>query len=305
MDSDFKTPSNEPDKSEPADATKIPVIDKASAIEESQTTDVDSNELDGSKSDEPMVSDEKDSFDSMEDQPPIIDSAEHSETSVIQNESDDLKSDKSTGSSSSETMPVVTPPVKIQGAHKFIYGYIGLIVLVAVVVGIYVWQHSKVSKLDTQAATISAELSAEQNQVTSLKSQLAKADSAASSSTPAVLGLTVVKATRYTPSGTNSVKNSGIAVDVSIVNSTTKAVSLVTSDFKLKDALSNSYTATNFPTQTTDSSLPSGYTLLIDQSLAVNATVGGTLEFSVTNTSLTAFALVYNSQVIPFTVAAN
>src|ERR1035438_4438917 len=117
MDSDFKTPSSEPDKSDPTDETKIPVIVKKPAIEEAETTAVDSNEFDSSKSDEPMVSDEKDSSDSMEDKTPIVDSAEHSETSAIQSESDDLKSDKSTESSSSETMPVVAPPVSAQGAH--------------------------------------------------------------------------------------------------------------------------------------------------------------------------------------------
>jgi len=92
---------------------------------------------------------------------------------------------------------------------------------------------------------------------------------------------------------------------VSITNSGSKAVSLVTSTFKLKDTSGDNYVATNYPSQTTDSSLPTGYALLIDQSLAPGATASGTLEFGVPTTTLTSFTLVYNSQSIPVTVTSN
>jgi len=294
MDSDFNAPSSEPVKSDSGDESKTPETHDHHSSWDSHTSDVDSSES-IHDSDEPMMSNDKDTHESME---------EHHHTSDSDNK-DWSKSDMSTDSDSSAKAPVIIPPVKINGAHKYIYGYVGLIILVAAVVGVYVWQHNKVSALNAHVVAVNAELSAQQKRVYSLESQLSKADSEIASFTPATLGLTVVKATHYTPSGTNSAKNSGVAVDVSIKNPTSKAVSLVTSTFKLKDAQSNSYTATNFPAQSTDSSLPSGYSLLIDQSIAPGATVSGTLEFGVPTTTLTAFTLIYNSQSEVVTVTSN
>lgn len=285
MDSDFKTPS-----SESSDETKMPSMDSTATPEDSSTTDVDSMASD--RSTMPDVNSNHDS----EESGTSMSSAESLKT-TSRDESSSFKPDTFKQSSS-----IVTPPVKIKSAHKFIYGYVGLIILVAAVVGVYVWQHNKVTSLNDQVIALNSELGAQQQKVTSLQTQLTKAD-AANSSAPAILGLSVVKATRYTPSATGSAANSGVAVDVSLTNSTDKAVSIVTSNFKLEDANKNNYVATNFPTQTTDSSLPSGYTLLIDQSLAPNTTIQGTLEFSVPTTTLTAFTLVYNSQTL--TITAN
>jgi hypothetical protein len=298
MDSDFKAPNGEAVKNDSADETKVPVMDDSSPVEKSSDSEGDSHESDNPVVDEHMESDAEDSSTSTEDKPPVVDSTEASETPMEDDKFDSFSSDAPTDSESAVEPLAVVPPVKIRGAHRFIYGYVGLIILVAAVVGVYVWQHDKVSSLNAQVTAISSQLSAQQQEVTSLKSQLAKADSLL----PANLGLTIVKTARYTPSTANSVNNSGVAIDIKITNPTSKAVSLVTSDFNLKDSKGNNYVAANYPTQTTDSSLPTGYTLLIDQSLAPNATVTGTLEFSVPTTTLTSFTLVYNSQTVPATV---
>ena len=307
MDSDFKTPSGEPAKSDESSATKVPVMDDSSSSSEDQTSDVkDSSAADNHQPDSSALPDEEDHSTPPEEESHTEQhSTETEEMPAVQDEPESPKSDESTESADTVASPVVLPPVKIHSAHKFIYGYVGLIILVAAVVGVYVWQHNKVTSLDTQLAASKGELTSQQQRVYSLESQLSKADSELSSSAPAALKLSFDEGTRYTPGGANSAKNSGVAVDVSITNSTSKAVSLVTSTFKLKDAQNNSYVATNFPTQSTDSSLPAGYTLLIDQSIAPGTTISGTLEFGVPTTTLTSFTLVYNSQTLPITVTSN
>lgn len=306
MDSDFKAPSGEPAKNDEPSETKVPVMDDSSSSDDGQDSDVkDSPETDSHEADGSVMPNEEDHSTPREEESPAEDSSEAKEMPAIQDEPGSPRSDDSTESTKEDTSPVVLPLVKIHAAHKFIYGYVGLIIFIAAVVGVYVWQHNKVTSLDAQLAASKGELTSQQQRVYSLEAQLSKADSELSSSAAVTLQLSFLKGARYTPSGTNSAKNSGVAVDVSITNSTSKAVSLVTSTFKLKDAQSNSYVATNFPTQTTDSSLPTGYTLLIDQSIAAGATVSGTLEFGVSTTTLTAFTLVYNSQTLPITVTSN
>jgi hypothetical protein len=286
MDSDFKTPSSEPVGNDETNETRVPVMNDSPSASEGPTNDVnDSAGTDSFERDSPSVSDQYDHPTSEEPESP--------------------KSSEFNEPIGSVTPAAVVPPVKIQGAHKFVYGYVGLVILIALIAGVYVWQHNKVTSLETRLAASSSELSSQQQRVYTLESQLSKAQSEIASSATPTLGLSVVKAARYTPSGTNTAKNSGVAVDVTITNSTSKAVSLVTSDFKLKDAQGNEYVATNFPAQATDSSLPAGYTLLIDQSLAAGATVSGTLEFGVPTTTLTSFTLVYNSQTLPVTVTSN
>jgi len=305
MDSDFKTPSGDPAKSEDSNETKVPVMDDSSSSDEHQT-DEDNvlPESDSHESDSPVMHDEEDHSTPPEDESQGEDSIDPTPMASMEDEPESPKPDEPTESPESVTNPAILPPVRIQGAHKFIYGYVGLIILVAAVVGVYVWQHGKVTSLDTRLAASNSELTSQQQRVYSLESQLSKADSQISNLSPATLQLSFVKGTRYTPSGANSAKNSGVAIDVSITNTTAKAISLVTSAFKIKDAQSNSYGATNFPAQSTDSSLPTGYTLLIDQSLAAGATVSGTLEFGVPTTTLTSFTLVYNSQTLAVTVTS-
>lgn len=298
MDSDFKAPSGDTVKNDSADKTKVPVMDDSSEDEKSPASETDSHESDNPVVDEPMTSDTENHQTSSEDESPAVDSTEASETPMPDDKPDNSSPETTTDSESSAAPSAVVPPVKIRGAHKFIYGYVGLIILVVAVVGVYVWQHNKVSSLNAQVTAINSQLNAQEKQVTSLKAQLAKADSLL----PPNLGLSIVKTARYTPGAASSVKNSGVAIDIKITNSTSKVVSLVTSDFNLKDSQADKYIAANYPTQTTDSSLPTGYVLLIDQSLAPNATVTGTLEFSVPTTTLTSFTLGYNSQAISTTV---
>jgi hypothetical protein len=330
MDSDFKIPTSIPIKDEPADNPVEPVMTE----DHSPVEDQPHEEVVAEATPEVTPTEEEsmgpvmgEDHSPAEDQPheevvaeatpaeeesmgPVM-TEEHSpvedqpheevvteatpEVTPAEEESDVSSQDGSVESHSIVTQPMVEGPVKIKNAHKFIYGYVGLIVLVVIVAGVYVWQHDKVSTLNQQLVVADSALSSEQKQVTSLEAKLAKA-----TVTP-TLGLSVIKAVRYTPKGATT-PNTGVAVDVSITNSSSSAFNLVTSAFKLKDAKNNSYVATNFPTQTTDSSLPTGYSLLIDQSVPSTFIAQGTLEFTVSNTALTSFTLVYGSQSIPVTL---
>lgn len=69
---------------------------------------------------------------------------------------------------------VTSSPVHINHAHKFIYGYIALIVLAAAMGGIYAWQHKKVNSLNTKVSSL-------QGQVTTLNASLAKSNAALNS----------------------------------------------------------------------------------------------------------------------------
>jgi hypothetical protein len=58
------------------------------------------------------------------------------------------------------------PSIHIKHGHKFIYGYLAVLVFVAGLSGVYSWQHSKVTTLSTQLASLS-------NQVKNLKNSSA------------------------------------------------------------------------------------------------------------------------------------
>jgi hypothetical protein len=72
---------------------------------------------------------------------------------------------------SPEPAPAVAPPVKVKHAHKFIFGYIALILLVAAVGGMYSWQHKKVNDSNAKVASLQTKLSSLQNQVNKLSTK--------------------------------------------------------------------------------------------------------------------------------------
>src|ERR1700685_1845682 len=73
--------------------------------------------------------------------------------------------------------PSVALPSHIKHAHKFIFGYLIILVLVAAVGGMYSWQHKKVTNLNTQVASLNA-------QVNSLEKKLNSAQAAAQTTGP-------------------------------------------------------------------------------------------------------------------------
>ena len=96
----------------------------------------------------------------------------------------------STSSPMPSPEPTHAPPVKIKHARKFIFGYIALIVVMAVIAGVYNWQHKKVISLNTQLSSLNNQVSSLQKQVTSLNSTIKKIQAAsASSTTTAATGL--------------------------------------------------------------------------------------------------------------------
>lgn len=55
------------------------------------------------------------------------------------------------------------PATNVKHAHKFILGYLVLIVLVAAVAGVYGWQHKKVDSLNTQLSSLQKQVTTLQN----------------------------------------------------------------------------------------------------------------------------------------------
>jgi hypothetical protein len=65
-------------------------------------------------------------------------------------------------------------PVKVSHAHKFIFGYIALLVLAALVGGVYHWQHSKLNLADKKSASLSTQVSQLNKQLLGLQTQIYK-----------------------------------------------------------------------------------------------------------------------------------
>ena len=65
--------------------------------------------------------------------------------------------------------PVITPASNMKHANKFIFGYIGLVVLAVTVAGVYYWQHGLVTKANST-------ISSQQSQISDLKNQLSVAN---------------------------------------------------------------------------------------------------------------------------------
>jgi outer membrane murein-binding lipoprotein Lpp len=64
--------------------------------------------------------------------------------------------------------------VKVPHAHKFILGYLALLVLAAMVAGVYHWQHIDVDKANKKAASLSSQVTKLKSQLTSLQTSLYK-----------------------------------------------------------------------------------------------------------------------------------
>lgn len=67
----------------------------------------------------------------------------------------------------SGSAPSQPTPSKIKHAHKFILGYIALIILVAAVAGVYTWQHKKVNSLNAQVNSLQEQVAGLQKTKTS------------------------------------------------------------------------------------------------------------------------------------------
>ena len=82
------------------------------------------------------------------------------------------ESTPSTSQPSTASMPQATPTVNVKHAHKFIIGYVSLIILVAATSGVYSWQHKKLNNANAKIANLQTQLSSSQSQVTKLSKQL-------------------------------------------------------------------------------------------------------------------------------------
>jgi hypothetical protein len=79
--------------------------------------------------------------------------------------------------------PQVSPASNMKHANKFIFGYIGLIVLAVAVAGVYYWQPGLVTKAKSTIASQQSQISDLNNQLSTANKNLASLKSAASTVT--------------------------------------------------------------------------------------------------------------------------
>ena len=186
---------------------------------------------------------------------------------------------------------------------------VGLVLIVLVALGIYLWQQGIAKGLNKERNTLEAKVVSQSAQLKTLeksnKDLSAKVnflDKALKEATAAAniefgeLSFPSVKATHYTYDEAG-VERSVLLVDVTTKNETDQTLFLSAFNFKLKDAQNKSYPFAaegSFP-------LPSGKVLLFDQQMAPGETVSGTLAFNAPK-SIKLFTLFYNTQKFTITV---
>jgi uncharacterized protein HemX len=69
----------------------------------------------------------------------------------------------------STPVQIAKPQPKKRHANKYIYGCLALIILIAVTVCVYTWQHGRVSSLNKQVTELNVQLTNLQKQITKLK----------------------------------------------------------------------------------------------------------------------------------------
>ncbi len=173
----------------------------------------------------------------------------------------------------------------------------GLLVLSLVLlagVGVYIWQHHKVTTMEARITTLTKDIA-------SLESQVADTQKTAQKTAT----IEINHVSRFALFGAST--KDYVAVNVSIKNSSTKAMTINTANFKLRDADNNTYKSykdvLNGETDNAviQEALPDGDTLLTNQSLAKGETIKGTLVYSAQNT-LSDFSLIFDNQSYQATV---
>lgn len=111
-----------------------------------------------------------------------------------------------------ETTPVtpVTPP-KIKHAHKFIFGYLGLILLVVAVGGVYSWQHNKVVNLQNQSISQELQIAKLNKQIAGLQTTVKKDTSSTLATTYTATQATALVQSAYNTTLTYEQKNMGVS----------------------------------------------------------------------------------------------
>jgi outer membrane murein-binding lipoprotein Lpp len=77
---------------------------------------------------------------------------------------------------------MVTSSATVKHAHRFIFGYLTLILLIAAVGGMYSWQHKKVNDSNAKIANLEQKVSSLQSQVNKLSKQTSATSSTSSAS---------------------------------------------------------------------------------------------------------------------------
>jgi hypothetical protein len=87
-----------------------------------------------------------------------------------------------TNLTSSDQKPEKVSSVKVKHAHKFIFGYLALLLLVAAIAGVYSWQHKKVTSLDAQVSSLQKQQAAANKQIASLQTIIKNTKSSSATS---------------------------------------------------------------------------------------------------------------------------
>lgn len=194
------------------------------------------------------------------------------------------------------------------------------IVAVGLIAGVYLWQHNKAvqsnneavaaksenQKLNASIVTLQKKSSSLQDQYNQAKATLDSYQSAANKNSTAQivvtqsdLSLTINGAQYVNPAGTVTAGGKWFGVNVTLANNTSKTVSVLSSNFHLRDAQGNEYPEATIVGG--ESTLPSGWVGLSSSTLAPGETMKGTVEFRMSDETAKSFNFINVSKAFPVT----
>lgn len=183
--------------------------------------------------------------------------------------------------------------------------------------GIYKWQHDKLVAANKNISSQNSQLSQLDNKVKTLlmENNALNAEYKKSSSTLSSLqqglgysqtkfNITVDSSSYVDPYGHGSgiPPTAYVGVQITVHNPTNQSINLTTESFKLQDSQNNVYPVFN-PSYVSNSGLPSGYVVLLDQVLSPNETVKGVVVFKLPNNSLHSFTFINGKNSYPIKVS--
>lgn len=198
---------------------------------------------------------------------------------------------------------------KIDHARFFIASYLIILVVAALLGGIYAWQHNHVkaatASIDNLNGVIqtnsnrledlSRELTDQNTEIGNLERKLNPRTSAANSAqntNQVTASIIIQRAAILAPCNCG---HTTVIVSILFKNITANPLTLRTTDFLLQDTQAMNYTAQPGD-RLQQQSLPKGYGPMSDQIVTANQSVNGSLLFILPRESRTTYTLIYGSQ---------
>lgn len=210
---------------------------------------------------------------------------------------------------SAPTNTQAASPPKRKWNKKLIISYIVIVVVfIAAIVGIYLWQRGVVKGLETDKSSLkekvasqSAQLKKLQKENKDLKSKVSFLEKSLIEATASAnfelgeLTISVSKTVRYDDPGNLADDDTpAVLVDLNVKNETEQTLFLSTLSFKLKDKKNRTYLP--------DTSLPGTRVSLKDQQVVAGESVVGSIAFYSVPKSESLFTLFYDTQQFTITV---